>query len=372
MLMAAEVGSRAMFVESGTETCGDPTGRRASHYQPNCVSYRKSAEGPLVENAYNDCGNRTPTPCGTRAPGTIRVALMGTSIAEGFRVPYDETFAARLTVSLSRACGRPVEFQNMGVAGAPLMDVYHRTDEALAMHPDLVMLVVSAVELKERMSRSELAGRDETTLPPAPAMASGILQGPSLVARLSDFAAGSRALVVAQHFLFQDRATYVRLYMLHGEDADYLRSPLSPAWRERLSDFGLLLGGIVSKARSHAPPGGVAGDIPVMVIWSPTRIQVALLAEKTNTQRVDPFAIGSQFAEVSAQKGAAFVDALDEFARQHAPERFFYAVDGHMNGDGSAVFAAAVEERLAQGDIAPFSGCAIPRTGARSRTASPT
>jgi hypothetical protein len=352
-----------MFAESGTETCGAADGNLAPHFQPNCVSRRKSAEGPMVENAYNDCGYRTPTPCGTHAPGTIRVALMGTSIAEGFRVPYEETFAARLTVSLSRACGRPVEFQNMGVAGAGLLDVYRRTGEAMAMRPDLIMLVVSAIELKDRMSRAELSGRDEPLPPPTPSAAPPPRRTQPLVSWLSDQALASRALVVAQHFLLQDRESYVRLYMLHGEEADYLRRPLSQAWQERLTDFGQVVGDMVSRARSR--------DVPLLVVWAPTRIQAALVADAARPEPVDPFLFDRRLAEVSTQRGATFLDALEGFARHRAPERFFYPVDGHLNGDGAAVFADVVRERLTLGDIAPFSGCAAARSGAGGRAPSP-
>jgi hypothetical protein len=339
MMGAAEIGARATFVESGLETCGYSSG--PLHWKPNCVSHRKTAEGPMVENAYNDCGYRTPTPCGTRSPGTIRVALMGTSTAQGFKVRYEDTFPAHLTATLSRACGRPVEFQNMGVAGASLLDVNRRVDEALAMRPDLIMLVVGPVELRAQLSRAEIAARDD---PPSSAVSTPVKPPPgepppgepqsrSLVARLSDLAYESRALVVAQHFLFQDRATYIRLFMLHGEDADYLRPPMSPAWRQRLADFETVLSGMVGKARSHG--------VPLMLVWVPTRIQAALLAVDTRNPGVDPYAVDRQIAEISARAGASFVDTLD----------------GHLNGAGAPIFADTVQRRLTQGDIAPFAGC---------------
>jgi hypothetical protein len=360
MMGAAEIGARATFVESGLETCGYSSG--PLHWKPNCVSHRKTAEGPMVENAYNDCGYRTPTPCGTRSPGTIRVALMGTSTAQGFKVRYEDTFPAHLTATLSRACGRPVEFQNMGVAGASLLDVNRRVDEALAMRPDLIMLVVGPVELRAQLSRAEIAARDD---PPSSAVSTPVKPPPgepppgepppgepqsrSLVGRLSDLAYQSRALVVAQHFLFQDRATYIRLFMLHGEDADYLRPPMSPAWRQRLADFETVLSGMVGKARSHG--------VPLMLVWVPTRIQAALLAVETRNPGVDPYAVDRQIAEISTRVGASFVDTLDGFARQRMSEQYFYAVDGHLNGAGAPIFADTIQRRLIQGDIAPFAGC---------------
>ena len=143
-----EFCSRQIFVESGSETCLMKGPAGVNMMRPNCTSYRKAAEGPPTINAYNDCGYRTPQPCGTRLPGEIRVALMGTSTAAGMKVPYADTFAAKLTATLTKACDRPVDFQNMGIPGASMADVYRRTGEALAMHPELVMLVITPIEMR--------------------------------------------------------------------------------------------------------------------------------------------------------------------------------------------------------------------------------
>jgi hypothetical protein len=355
MLLAAEVGSRVAFSESGGESCQDMVSGVPGKFLANCVSRRKSAEGPVVENAYNDCGYRTPTPCGTHPSGIIRVALMGSSTAEGFKVPYAETFAARLTELLSTACRRPVEFQNMG-APASMLDIYRRTEEALAMRPDAIMLVLGAIDLKTPFTRDEMARREAPFPPPGPGIAAPEerRKNRSLVGWLSDLAVNSRALVVAQHFLYQDNATYVRLYMLHGEDADYLRPPLSAAWRQRLDDLGVLIGGMVRKAGARGAP--------VILAWSPTRIQAALMADATRPPNADPALVGAALATIAAREGATFIDTLPAFAEQRMPERFFYAVDGHMTGDGAAVFADALRDRLLTGDMAPFAGCA-PRDG---------
>ena len=347
MLGFAEMASRVVFVETGKESCGAPDGNLATHFQPNCVSHRKSAEGPMVENAYNDCGYRTPTPCGRHDPGIVRVALMGTSTAQGFKVPYEETFAAQLTRELSRSCGRPVEFQNMGVAGASFVDVWRRLDEALAMRPDLIMLVLSALEVRGGFDVAAVHRLAENAA--APAKPAEALPAAPLVARVSDFLSQSRALVVAQHFLFQDSATYARLYLLHGEEADYLRQPLSASWHAHMDDFARLLGEMAGKARERG--------IPLLLVWAPTRVQASLVASTARQPGTDPFAIGVEAAAVASRMDAAFVDTFPAMAEKRAPDRFFYAVDGHMNGEGNAVFAASVEQRLRQGDLAPFAAC---------------
>ena len=344
MLLAAEGVSRFLFAESGAETCSLPGGSFTG-MKPNCVSHRKAAEGPDVESAYNDCGYRSPDPCRPRPVDKIRVALMGTSSAQGFKVPYRDSFAARAAAWLDVHCTQQVEFQNMGIAGASLLDVYRRIDEALAMRPDLIVLVFGPYDLKARLDRTQFAARDE---PPKP-MPAGPASVPnkSLVARLSDLAAYSRALVVAQHFLFADRGTFVRLWLLHGEDADFLREPLRPGWEARLADVDALLGSMADRARAQG--------VPMMLALAPMRIQAALVSG--DTPNADPFAIGERLRAIADRHGVLFVDPLRRFAAEKSPERMFYPVDGHMDSAGSAVFADALTQRLIQKDVTPFAAC---------------
>jgi len=360
MTAASEVVSRKVFTESGGESCGLDTAAGPPRMRPNCVSRRKAAEGPMVENAYNDCGYRTPNSCGAKPPDTLRVALAGTSTAEGFKVRYEETFAARLTEELSVTCRRNVEFQNMGIAGNTPLDVYRRMDEALAMNPDLVMLVFTAWDLKERIDSAKLAARDdpqsvEPSIATLPATHS---DGRSMIARLSDLAANSRALLVAQHYLFQDRATFVRMYMLHGDDAGYLRPPYGPSWEERLADFELLLGGMAKRAHDRG--------VPMVLVLAPSRIQVALRPGDAASYGADPFAIVRRLGEIAARHGVSFLDTLADFSRTPSPERFFYPVDGHMDGAGSAVFANVLLQYLTMNDAMPFATC----LGKRQRNSS--
>ena len=306
--------------------------------RPNCRSERKAAEGtghsPIATTtAAIGRPNRA-----VRAPaGGIRVALMGASTAQGLKVPYPDTFAARLTRALTSACHRPVEFQNMGVPGAGLLDIYRRLDEALALHPDLVMVVMTPYEMKAPIDPGQLAGRDR---PPVAAAVPAPVSPPakSLVARISDIAFNSRILVVAQHFLFQDRATFTKLFMLHGEDADYLRVPYRAGWEQRLRDLDTLLGEMADRAKAHGTG--------MMLVLGPQRIQASLLDPSVRPDGVDPYEIGRRIGMIASRHGVLFQDALDGFATVADPDSMFYAVDGHMDAAGHAVFAGSVLSRL--------------------------
>jgi hypothetical protein len=340
-----EFAARQLFVESGAETCSAVRLGKVGVMRPNCISRRKAAEGPETVNTYNDCGYRTPEPCGTRAPGSLRVALMGASTAQGMKVQYPDTFAARLSQALSRACHRPVEFQNMGVPGAGLLDIYHRLDEAVALHPDLIMVALTPFEMKAAIDPGQLARRDA---PPATAAADPLPRPKSLVAGVSELAFNSRILVVAQHFLFQDRATFVRLFLLHGEDADYLRVPYRAGWEQRMRDFDTLLGDMAARSNT--------AGVPIMLVLGPQRIQASLLDHAVLPPNVDPFEIGRRLAAIAARHEVVFQDTLEGFAQVSDPDALFYAVDGHLDAGGHAVFARSVLDRLTR-DVAVFHDC---------------
>ena len=346
MFGLGEFASRQLFVESGVEVCSTVGPAGIAVMRPNCSSQRKAAEGPNTVNTYNDCGYRTPQPCRTRPAGGIRVALMGASTAQGLKVEYPATFAARLSQALTRACRRSVEFQNMGVPGAGLLDIYRRLNEALAMRPDLVMVVMTPYEMKAPIDPEQLAHRDDPAVPETGPAATPPTR--SLVARISDIAFNSRILVVAQHFLFQDRATFVRLFMLHGEDADYLRVPYRSGWEQRLRDLDTLLGEMAARTK--------AAGVGMMLVLGPQRIQTSLLDPSVRPDGVDPFEIGRRIGLIAARHGVLFRDTLEGFTKVVDPDAMFYAVDGHMDAAGHAVFAGSVLDRLIH-DSAVFQNC---------------
>ena len=351
LVLLAGIGealSRQFYVESGQEICSATGARGEMVMKANCTSYRQAAEGPPTSSSYNDCGYRAPEPCGVKPPGALRVALMGASTAHGFKVRYEDTMGARLARELTQSCRRPVQVQNMGVGGASLLDIYRRLPDALAMQPDLIMLVVTPYDMRNQVSDADLADRDEPAKTPFDPVA-GKVQGPkSLITRLSDLAYESRMLVVAQHYLFQHRPTFVRLFLLHGEEVDYLRPPMRPGWERRLHNLDILIGAMADRAHK--------AGVPMMLVETPQRIQVSLLDPAVRAPDQDPWAIGRELAAVAAAHGVFFDDTLDAFAEEPDSDAAFYNVDGHIDGRGHGLAARSVERALKR-DVAVFRDC---------------
>ncbi|MDD4914740.1 MAG: SGNH/GDSL hydrolase family protein [Methylococcales bacterium] len=351
MLGGAEIVARQWFVVSNEGSCGVPDALHGYRFAANCICYSKAAEGPNVQYKFNECGYRSDESCAAKPAGAIRVALMGASTAEGFKASYQKAFATLAAGALAAQCHKPVEFQNMGVAGYKPIDQYWKVDEALAMKPDMVMLVVTPYELVSITDPNVLANRrDPEALIQKNARTATTHAPVTLVSMLDAALADSRVVLAAQHLLYQSREKYVSLFLMHGDKADYLRTPLTAAWEKRLEVLDLLLGEMADKIH--------AAGLPFALVVGPQRIQVSLLSPEARPPGIDPFMIGRRLAEIAARHGIIFYDSLDAFKSVPEPEQLFYPVDGHMTEAGHALFASAIEQELLTEKQTPFGQCA--------------
>lgn len=351
MLGASELLASSFFYEAQRGNCSVHDDLHGHRNVPNCTYYNKAAEGPLVEYDFNGCGYRSREPCGPKPAGTVRVALLGASTAEGFKVAYDEAFAPRAGKALSALCRRPVEFQNLGVPGYRVIDQYFRLGEALDLKPDLVMLVLTPYELVDITDPAQLANRDhpEHILAAARQPQRDVNQA-GLVARVSEALSQSKAALAAQYYLFQDSRQYVNLFLMYGDKADYLRQPFSPAWTKRLADLDLMAGEMAERIHREG--------LPFVILFTPQRIQASLANPALRPPGVDPTAIGNAIAAIAARHGIAFIDTYEAFRRTPDSDKLFYPVDGHMTPAGHALVAQALVQGLLSSALPAFAGCA--------------
>lgn len=347
LLVSSELTARHFYPESdGRDPCvvGDPT--IGFKFRPNCTSRAKLAEGPWVVYHYNECGYRTKESCGPKPSGTTRIALIGSSTARGDSVEYNETFATRAARDLTRMCGHPVEVQNLGRGHCYLGCEFHRVDEALALNPDLVVMPVSPPELEQL---------DPTHIPdvykpiPSTQFSTAAPEKLGLLKRTHTLVNNSRAVTVLEHFLFQDPSTYLRLYMVYGDRADFLRSPLSAGWEERLEGFDSVLGEMAEKIH--------AAHVPFVLIEMPSVAEASVLALQEPPPKVDPYLLNERLGQISLRHGVQFVSVLKAFRRTPGSNKFFFMVDGHMNGDGQALVSDALVDKLTAGPNPALSGC---------------
>lgn len=347
LLLGSEVAARHFFPESaGADPCRVADATIGFKYRPNCTSRVKSAEGPWVVNHYNECGYRTNESCGAKPSGSFRIALIGSSVAQGSYVGYDEIWATRAARDLTRVCRRKVEVQNLGREVCLPICQFHRIDEALNLKPDLAVMTVSPYDL-ERLVPSEIPDASK----PLPQRLGSTQAAETLspLKRTQKLVTESRAVTVAEHYLFQDPSTYMRIYLTYGDKADFLRTPFSPRWEGRLEGFDLLLGEIAEKFH--------AAHVPFVLVEMPSLAQVSALALKSPPPGVDPYALNRRLEEISSRRGVRFVDVLDSFRRTPGSNKLFYMVDGHLDGQGQALVSAPFVDQLTQGTAPALSGC---------------
>ena len=344
MFAGSEIVARKVFVSGGNDPCWvgyDP--RLGSADKPNCTARIKVFESPWVEHSFNECGYRTPESCGPKRAGTLRVALMGASVAEGYLIPYNDTFAAQASRLLSEQSGRKVEIQNLAVEGCGPLFVCRRIGEALHLKPDLVLWILSPYDLEQDIDPDLLARRDDLD----PIAAAKTPQAPvSVLKRLQRAVADSRTLFAAQHLAFQNQDLYVKLYLMQAERSGFLTKPLPPKWLKRLADTDVLVGAMAEKTRR--------AGVPFAVAVAPQRAQAALASMRVRPPHVDPYLFEKAIEDIALRHNVTPVPVLSEFGSLPNPEKLYYPVDGHLSGDGQTVLARALVRGLVK-DIAVFS-----------------
>lgn len=121
----------------------------ASFFRPDPVrgyALRPNSQGWVTDEnevyrRINSDGMRDRERSVDAAPGTVRIAVLGSSEAEARQVPLDQTFESLMEKELSRATGRPVEVLNFGVAGYTLAQEYLTLrDHVWKYQPQVVLL----------------------------------------------------------------------------------------------------------------------------------------------------------------------------------------------------------------------------------------
>lgn len=346
LLGGAEIGTRLVWPLHYEDAClvADPI--HGVHYRPNCRSTVKAPETNWVSSSYNDCGYRTRESCRPKAPGTIRVAVLGSSFSFGFRNSYEQAYTTISGATLSRQCRRPVEFQNLGVQEYTILDAYRRMDEALALKPDLILLGVTPIDIRKYIDPVAIEQRNN------PSSLKAAEKTESTTGALRKHVIGpinrSRALYMLQHFFYKDPQSYLNLYLLSADNAGYLRTPFSPAWEQRFTTLDLLIGDMASKARSAA--------VPMVVLIGPQPANVALINTHARPG-IDPYAFARRVTAIAARHGIPTIDPLPAMGNRSDPLSLFFIVDGHLQYAGQQILADVLDKKLPTTGLTAFVGC---------------
>ena len=120
---------------------------------PNCVCSEKIAEGQLITYRFNSNGYRSDKDFTPKIPGTYRIVVIGSSMAMGYNVPIEDSFAFKLSTELSQLTGKKVEILNQalgGHAGHPYL-VIPKIKDALAANPDVILRIVTPWDIQHEL-----------------------------------------------------------------------------------------------------------------------------------------------------------------------------------------------------------------------------
>lgn len=264
-------------------------------------------------------------------------------------VPYEQSYTALTEQVLSRQCGRPVDVQNLAVAGIHLTDAVNRTDEALALKPDLVILVMTPYDLWKDIDdlESGVSGEVKPRIPPP----AEVMKIGDVVASSKEMLRESSAVTVIRHFLYEHPDIYLKFYLQSNRGAsDFLSVPFSAPWKNGFNHLDMLLGDMKTRTQAQG--------IPVAIVPSFHRPQVALMSEGDAFPGKDPFAFEREIAKIAAKHEILDLEVTESFRNADQPEELFYLADGHMAPKGHAVLAGAIARQILASRVLESAGCA--------------
>ena len=203
---------------------------------------------------------------------------------------------------------------------------------------------MTEVDLKSGVDPLRLAHRTNLVLSAKPALARVSM---SPLKAIVTGVKSSRALEMLQHFMYQDPQSYLNLYLMYGDNADYLRPPFSSLWRQRLADTDLIVGEMADRAHS--------AGIPFALMAGVQASQVALVGQPRTG--ADPAAFGAALKKIADRHQVLFIDPLMPLAKVPHPIGLFYVVDGHIGPAGQQILASTVEQHLLSSGWKPFESC---------------
>ncbi len=257
----AEILARIVFHTPKTSTLAclvldDPdTGVRG---RPNttCTQYKWETPGPVVYR-FNSSGHRAGMEMLPKPPDTFRIVLVGSSMAVGLWVPWQQTLAAQLPGELYRLTGRSVQLYDEGMQWGTPRNMARQFNNVIAAKPDLILWVVTPWD----MSNVDMnVPPDSRKLP----LESGW-------AAVQEFAnTRVRFLFLLRHLLYLSQSEFLRHFLMQGKEAAFLQADPSPAWQDKLEHFRTYAAEMEKQAKT--------AGVPLVVTALPERAQTDMIS----------------------------------------------------------------------------------------------
>lgn len=260
--------------------------------------------GGRVTYRTNSTGFRDEDFLEQRSPGTLRIALLGDSIAMGIGVKAEDLAARRLESLLTAKAGCPVEVYNFALGG---YDTSHEADllESTVWNyrPDLVIIWYSMGDVQPLA-----AGRRSGVLMNSPWLAPAISERSKLAEVLEDRL---------------ERMSYGRIHALNADNYN----PEGQNWKEWRETLRRMAR---SAQNRHAP----------MMLFAHPETGYIGKNEQTRERR--------QVVEAAREFGMKAYDLLPAFAGYSADQLVVHPIDFHPNEIGHRLAAEYATDPIAE------------------------
>ncbi len=314
---------------------------------PNCKCWEKIPEGELTEYSFNSSGFRNDFDFQPKSPGILRIVMMGTSAAAGFRVPEEKTFARLLPAELSQRTGRKIELYNEGMPFRSPHVISLEFKDVLAVNPDIILWILTPTDIegtgwpKSAPDETKSLGLfDKTWYHVRESLATKSL-GPYIAKVFNR----GRTGVLLSDMLYESPSQYVKSSLTKADsEAGFLKIEQSPEWQKRLEDFAINAANIEKQAQD--------AGIPIVVAFVPDRTQVAMITITGYWPKgYDPYKLDNELAAIIRSHGGIYIDILSDFRTIPNPHLGYFGVDVHPNAYGHAMISKFLTRRLTDGAI---------------------
>jgi hypothetical protein len=282
---------------------------------------------------------------GPKPPGTYRIVMVGSSIAMGFGVEREKTFAALLPGELSSRTGRRVELFNESFAGGSGVAVH--LNEALAFKPDLILWILAPWDIEQGVGTVQHVQKSDRNVPFARRVWGRIkplFARTSFTGAIEETFDLTRTSLLLRHFLFESQSQYVKYYLMSDDkEAGFLKIKPSEEWEERLRQFSVVV--TENEAKAHT------AGVPLVAAFVPNRALAAMISMGEWPIGYNPYKLADEMGSIITSRGGIYVDTLPGFGRIPNPEQHYFPVDGHPDAGGQAILANLLAKELTSGAV---------------------
>ena len=227
-----------------------------------------------------------------------------------------------------------------------------RFDEVLAAGPNLILWILTPFDIKkvssvlpdQATSRGSFLARNWSRIKVAYSTESIPDASHELWQRVADAFGDTRTAFMLRHFLFQSQTQYVKSYLIGGDDeSGFLRAEPSKLWQDRMQQFDGYAADIERRA--------TAAGVPLVAVMLPNRAQAAMISMGEWPAGFDPYKLDAEVRSVIVSHGETYIDILPDLRDVPNPEQGYFAVDGHPNARGHAMFSALLARELTGGVV---------------------